>query len=154
MSDKKYTVEQFKACADLCGIQMETVRKHAREYALDVADPVTFKKQHGALMRRSSTAKDSDHQKAIKSKAVTEAEIRKVTLEKAKFDLAVSKGEYISIEDNAALYAHLGLLTKTHLEAMGGPIGIKGEGKSAKEITKIVDAAAAEILHQLSTLGN
>ena len=86
--------------------------------------------------------------------AVADAELKEVLLEKAKHDLAVSKGEYISIEDNQALYAHLGLLTKTHLEAMGGPIGIKGEGKSAKEITKIVDAAAAEILHQLSTLGN
>ena len=150
----RYSLEQKQACADLCGVKVATVNKYVTTYHLDAAAPSRFKDQYDAIRQEIRPAKDADHQKAIKNKAVTDAELKEVLLEKAKFDLAVSKGEYISIEDNRALYAHLGLLTKTHLEAMGGPIGIKGEGKSAKQITKIVDAAAAEILHQLSALGN
>ncbi len=149
----KYTKAQYQACATLCNINAESVRQYVSKYKLDPTDPPAFQLQHSLLLKKGTTAKDPELEQAKKDRIIEQAKKEKVLREKAEFDLAVSKGEYISIEDNAALYAHLGLLTKTHLEAMGGPIGIKGEGKSAKEITKIADAAAAEILHQLSTLG-
>ena len=150
----RYSLEQKQACADLCGVKVATVNKYVTTYHLDASAPSRFKDQYDAIRQEIKPAKDSDHQKAIKSKAVTEAKLKKVLLANAELELEIKQGKYISIEDNAALYAHLGLLTKTLLEASGGPIGIKSEGRTAKEITKIVDAANAEILHQLSTLGN
>ena len=45
MSDKRYTTEQVKACADICGVQVETVRRYEKEYSFDVANPKVFKKK-------------------------------------------------------------------------------------------------------------
>jgi len=153
MSKRKYTLEEKTQCAQLCDLQVSTVSKLVSTHSLDASDPETFRKQYAALVQKKETVKDPELEQAKKDRIIEQAKKEKVLREKAEFDLAVSKGEYISIEDHKALYSHLGLMTKTLGEAMPGPLGIKGEGKSAKEITKIAEAAVAEMLHQLSTLG-
>jgi uncharacterized protein YdgA (DUF945 family) len=148
----RYSLEQKQACADLCGVKVATVNKYVTTYHLDASAPSRFKDQYDAIRQEIRPAKDVDHQKAIKSKAVTEATLKKVLLENAELELEIKKGKYISIEEESALWSHVGLMIKTHIEAMGGSVSMMCEGKSAKEIKKVIDAKGAEILFQLSTI--
>ena len=152
MSKEQYTLKQFQSVSEICGIKVATVKRVAKDYHFDVSKPAVFKKQHDALLRRKATAPDEEIDAARKQRIVEQGKKEKVLREKAELELEIKKGEYISIADEAELYAHIGLLTKTHLESMGSQVSVLCEGKSAKEIKKVVDAKAAEILFQLSTI--
>ena len=148
----RYTKAQYQACATLCNINAESVRQYVSKYKLDPTDPPAFQLQHSLLLKKGATVKDPEIEQAKKQRIIEQAKKEKVLREKAELELEIKKGEYISIADEAELYAHIGLLTKTHLESMGSQVSVLCEGKSAKEIKKIVDAKATEILFQLSTI--
>jgi hypothetical protein len=148
----KYTKAQYQACADLCNINAESVRQYVSKYKLDPTDPEAFQLQHSLLLKKKVSGVDKETEAAKKQRLVAQAKKEEVMLEKAEFDLAVSKGEYISIEEESALWSHVGLMTKTLMESMGREVAMMCEGKPGKEIQKVIDAKVAEILFQLSTI--
>ena len=152
MSKEKYTLKQFQAVAEICGIKVASVKRITKDYHFDVGKPAVFKKQHDALLRRKKTSPDDEVDAARKQRIVEQGKKEKVLREKAELELEIKKGNYISLEEEAALWAHVGLMIKTHIEAMGGSVSMMCEGKSAKEIKKVIDAKGAEILFQLSTI--
>jgi len=135
MSKEQYTLKQFQAVSEICGIKVATVKRVAKDYHFDVGKPAVFKKQHDALLRRKSTAVDEEIDAARKQRVIEQGKKEKVLREKAELELEIKKGNYISLEEESALWAHVGLMIKTQKQWVAA-VATMCEGKSAKEIKR------------------
>jgi hypothetical protein len=148
-----FTKEQKQACADLCGISMASVNKYTCELNFDATNPNEFKIQYLEHKQRGRrVVKDAEHLAADKTRAIELSKKEKVLRKKAELDLALKEGSSINLAESEAVSAHLGLLIKTHLEALPRTSSIMLEGKTAKEIEKVLESKVREILFQLSTV--
>jgi phage terminase Nu1 subunit (DNA packaging protein) len=145
------TTAQKKLCAARCGLTLATVSKYVSEYQFDASDPERFYIQWQAV-KKDDTPKDIDEAEAKKKLAIEKAHKMEIDRKRAELELSIKKGATIPIAEEAQLWAHVGLVIKSTLESLPRTSSIMLEGKTAKEIEKVLDGKVREILLQLTNI--
>ena len=145
------TTAQKKLCATRCGLTVATVNKYVSLYQLDASDPERFFIQWQAV-KKDDTPKDIDEAEAKKKLAIEKAHKMEIDRKRAELELSIKKGATIPIAEEAQLWAHVGLVIKSTLESLPRTSSIMLEGKTAKEIEKVLDDKVREILLQLTSI--